>query len=591
MSINNDIFFTFRHGITVLGVSSDGDWRPLNSMRYKTKFDINPLLEIEYSSLSNNDWCYVQDTTHIGTKLRNRLLKASILLPFGNKIISLSHLKMLLDTVPKDKHGLVYKDISPDDRQNYASLEKIMEERVLQALKQNVFDSEATIIFLKICKWVTSSYLDVNLQPRERIYYIWHAVFVLRFWRNWILSSSRYNLNDNFISENAYICVELNALNMLHLIVKLRDAGKPEWFLTHLFDSQPCESTFRQMRSMGTINYTKINFTLLELFHLVERVELQNEIVHNRLAHTDIIFPRVKERVKHNHVYDLPLNEQMTTTLKVAQEDAKKIAIEFGIFSESFEVERCPVKKPNIVLQRQLNASDSENDDHYQNSLILDDENKLNLREYSDKKISLEENSKFIEICYPDETKQVVRKSSIVGLLSVSTKKLSSDRLKRVQDSTQSIDYQQSSKRFKLNHDTKSQNDQLIHKCEEIVVGEWCIFAWDFDIASSTYVTEEQAKDNIIKNTIIGTVLGFQYPDGTTDKKKQYRKDTAPISQKDVSVLSNWYAINTGGILISLKCSAFYVPINKYLATIENSRKHIQIAKENLNILHEIIST
>lgn len=180
-SAKNSMVIFFRFQTWNYCVSSDGDWRPLNSMRYKSNFDIDPLSETGYGSLSLENLSYTQDTTHIGTKLRNRLLKPSILLPFGNKVISLAHLKILLDTVPKDKHGLVDRDVSPEDRQNYASLEKIMDERVLDAMKQHVFDSEATIIFLKICKWITSSYLDIKLKPTERIYRIWHAIFLIRF--------------------------------------------------------------------------------------------------------------------------------------------------------------------------------------------------------------------------------------------------------------------------------------------------------------------------------------------------------------------------------------------------------------------------
>lgn len=369
------------------------------------------------------------------------------------------------------------------------------------------------------------------------------------------------------------------------MIVKLRDAGKPEWFLTHLFDSQPCESTFRQMRSMGTLNFTKINFTLSELFHLIERVELQNDIVYNRLAHTDIIFPRIKERVKlgvEHHVYDLPSNEELKDTLKRAHEDAKEISIEFDIYCESVEVSQCPLKKPNIAQQRQSNESDIEDDDFIENSSILDERDKLNL----------EENSKFIEICYTDGSKQVVRKSSIIGLLSDSTKKLSSDRLKRVQDSAESIDLHKSPKRIKLNCGMNlTERKQHIYKCDEISVGEWCIFALELDNASFIDVS----KEGIIKNVIIGTVLAFQYSKGKTDKQRQYRKDTAPISKKaendrDISVLSNWYTINTEGNPISMKGSgSFYIPINKYLATIENPRNNIQISKENLNILHDFI--
>lgn len=101
----------------------------------------------------------IQDTTHIGTKLRNLLLKPSVLLPFGNSAISLAHLKLLIKNVPKDIHGLTRTDISPDDRQNYKSLEKIMEKRVIDALSKYVVGSEATTTFLIICKYITSSFL------------------------------------------------------------------------------------------------------------------------------------------------------------------------------------------------------------------------------------------------------------------------------------------------------------------------------------------------------------------------------------------------------------------------------------------------
>lgn len=507
------IILYFRHGITVLGISSDGDWRPLNSMRAKTNFDINPLLETAYGLLSNEEVCYVQDTTHIGTKLRNRMLKASILLPFGNKIISVSHLKILLDKVPKDKHGLVYKDVSPEDRQNYGSLEKVMSKPVLDALKQHVFDSEATIAFLNICRDITSSYLDLKLKPTQRVYRIWHALFVLRIWRNWILSSTRFNLSDNFISENAYNCGELNALGLLHLIIKLRDIGKPEWFLTHLFDSQPCEHTFRTMRSMGTINYTKINFTLIELLHLVERVELQNDIIHNRLANLDIKFPRVEVKENHECLHDLPSNEELIRTLKLAQEDAKKLALEFDMHPDDFDVDRCPMKKPNIAMPVALprEFSDSETESEF---FCLDGTSSLNLHEYNKDNLSLTENSKYVEVCYPDNSTQIVRKSSIVWLLSDSTEKLSSDRLKRVQTSVQSTELQHPSKRSKLIHANTLQCDQLMHKCEELTIGEWCIFTADFDNDFSIDMVQE----NTIQNIIIGTVLAFQYSDGRTDK-------------------------------------------------------------------------
>lgn len=138
------------------GFSSDGDSRLLNSMRYNSKFE---------SIMSNNHWfsdtnqniCFLQDIVHIGTKLRNRLLKPSILLQIGNKVASVSHLKMLLSSVSKDVHGLVYSDICPDDRQNYDSLTKIMQLNVRDAMNEHIFDSEATVEYIRICSEITSS--------------------------------------------------------------------------------------------------------------------------------------------------------------------------------------------------------------------------------------------------------------------------------------------------------------------------------------------------------------------------------------------------------------------------------------------------
>lgn len=166
----------------MVGISSDGDSRLLKSMRYNSKLD---------SIMSNNQWfnhndgniCFLQDIVHIGTKLRNRLLKLSILLRIGSKVASVSHLKMLLKSVSKDVHGLVYSDICPDDRQYHDSLKKIMQSNVREALIEHIIDSEATIEYIQICSEITSSLYQEDLSPIERIIRIWRTTFFLRVWR------------------------------------------------------------------------------------------------------------------------------------------------------------------------------------------------------------------------------------------------------------------------------------------------------------------------------------------------------------------------------------------------------------------------
>lgn len=157
------------------GFSSDGDSRLLNSMKLNSKFNSHERRNHLFNNIDLTI-CFLQDIVHIGTKLRNRLLSFSVLM-IGNKIASVSHLKMLMNLVSKDVHGLVYSDICPDDRQNFRSLEKIMEPKVRATLKKIVIDSEGTIEYIRLCQEITSSLYDDDLNPLDRIFLIWRSTF------------------------------------------------------------------------------------------------------------------------------------------------------------------------------------------------------------------------------------------------------------------------------------------------------------------------------------------------------------------------------------------------------------------------------
>lgn len=305
-------------------------------MKYFTKFcsDVKNEEEVLFSPIFDNDFICIEDTVHIGTKLRNRLLKPSILLPIGNKIASISHLKILINCVEKDVHGLVISDICVEDRQNYKSLEKIMDSKVVNALSEHILQSEATIMYLKLCSEITSSFIDINLSPLERIYRIFHATYFIRIWRAWLIKNSKekeYSILENFISANAYTCIELNAHNLVRLIRRLRSMELEELFLPFLFSSQPCEEMFRQLRSMGTVNFTKINFSMLEVMHLISRIELQNDIVYSKLTGLGVSFPRNKIKSDRVAKFQLPSNNGIKETMENALENAMKDAIAFGM--------------------------------------------------------------------------------------------------------------------------------------------------------------------------------------------------------------------------------------------------------------------
>jgi len=254
-------------GIKILGYSSDGDTRLLKAMQINT-----------YQQQSTQ--FYIQDTVHIGTKLRTRLLKPNIVLPIGNFTISVTHLKILLEKFSKDKHLLTLSDLVPEDKMNFRSAEKICA-TIVQEMLKHVPQSQGTISFLETMNNILSSFLDKSLTVEDRIYRIWRSVYFLRIWRYSILKNKEYSLKDNFITTNAYSCIELNALSLILLVKKFRDSTfclRPYMFIPWHFSSQACEELFRTTRSMTSTFSTVVNFTMKDILQRLTRIELLNMI-------------------------------------------------------------------------------------------------------------------------------------------------------------------------------------------------------------------------------------------------------------------------------------------------------------------------
>lgn len=85
-----------------------------------------------------NELYFTQDPTHIGTKLRNRLLHNTVVLKIGNRTASIDDLMTLIRKVQKSVHGLAHSDVVPHDRMNFTSFGRMIDDRVLKALEQNI---------------------------------------------------------------------------------------------------------------------------------------------------------------------------------------------------------------------------------------------------------------------------------------------------------------------------------------------------------------------------------------------------------------------------------------------------------------------
>lgn len=303
--------------VKINNIASDGDPRALMAMKVLSRIEQQDLSYLDCEYFSCGGWVettFVQDVTHIVTKSRNRVLLCSRLFPLGKKIISSTHLKYLVRHVSKDKHLLTYSDIEPKDRQNFLSAEKICSERTIQCLSDYVPESEATILYLRMMRNVLNAFSDTDITSEERIYSIWYGVFFCRAWRSWILSSRKvqipgqkkskhfYNLKDNFMSSNCYTCIELNAHSMVKQVLSQKENN---FFFSNLFDSQVCESTFRQLRSFTSTYCTVVNFNMLEIIHRIRKIQLQNEIITS--CRDRIKFPRFEKKADNTSAGRKPL--------------------------------------------------------------------------------------------------------------------------------------------------------------------------------------------------------------------------------------------------------------------------------------------
>lgn len=493
---------------------------------------------------------YIQDMIHIATKLRNCLLNLIKMLPMGDYQVNIAHIKILLDLLTKDVHGLVYSDICPNDRQNFASFEKITHDRVLESLEKAVFGSEATVTFLKMCKNVTSSFLDMSIDASERIYRMFHSLYFLRAWRSW-LKKMKYKMKDNFITPNAYACIELNAHGLVCAIMSLRDNGEDELFLPHLMASQPCEHIFRQMRSMSTANWTKINFTLYELLHLISRVELMQELSYSRMKDKGVYLPRIEKvlesqtetraetfietRVEMDDPGEgpsnitsnvakkrLPNDEEIIQVILKARSDALEVAARVGMKVVITDIEHCDLHKEKIteIEEFQLGADSDEWDEDICDEPSDANETNASLDDSTLANVMANNCDKYVDITNEDGSKKTIRKSTFVWLLTESKSKLSSERVKRVQGATQNDVNPSKRRKTVTSADIEPGNDSILIKSNEIGLGDWCIFE---NKSPELLSLEQNFEQSAFKKCLLGFVIGFKYIDSTERAPKRRR--------------------------------------------------------------------
>ena len=280
----------------------------------------------------------VQDIVHLGVKLKARLLKPSIVLPMGKFIATNSHFLMLTNLYGKHEHGLRARDLNHKDKQNYDAVQRMIK---ASHLLKTIPEAVGTIVYIQLMESVVNSYLDKSSTPIDRIEEVWFATFFTRYWKKLILLHSTFTLAQNFITSNAYMCIEINAHSLLAFIITLRDkvnADEAE-FLTWILGSQSCEKVFRALRSMTGTFSTIVNFSMLGMLQRLHKLNIQQECMSKTGEVEGIHFPRHEKfgrskgqnsylRFELNGVLDDDIFKAMMKALTRARETIEQLGMD-----------------------------------------------------------------------------------------------------------------------------------------------------------------------------------------------------------------------------------------------------------------------
>lgn len=423
--------------IEVIAISSDSDPKYNRVMRKLSSLGSEPVPGLKWFSCDTKNIkppFYVQDPTHIGTKLRNFLLRFHHKkIPFSPTLsIQLDHLYTLLNTVSKDQHFLTASTLNPSDRQNFSSVLRMCSEKVTSLLQLKIENSQATIIYLEMIRNILDSFMNTSLNPLERVSKIWYSVFILRIWKQFIKSQKKYKMKDSFLTSNCYSCIELNAHSLVLCLVYLKENNLPSWFQPSLSSSQPCESTFRRLRSFTSTYSTVANCSVKEALSRVSKIQLQNEIVHSHATYFDFL-KTSQQNNGQTFVHELPTRKELVNVIDKSKNDAIRTAIRLGFKIAKNSELSCDLSPVSCIADKKKKTKKSKKKvqtmlNGYARKLTISDLRNAHLKNYATQHSTPDEKSPFVKI---DDNK-VFKISAVVWYFRIDYQKMSSDRNRRV---------------------------------------------------------------------------------------------------------------------------------------------------------------
>lgn len=281
---------------------------------------------------------------------------------------------------------------------------------------------------------------------------------------------------------------------------------------------------------------------------MIRRLEVQSDLLFTKLPALNIPLPKLetKNASHKTKIYVLPSDDEIERCLERANVRDIRSAIDdassFGIHVDPSDIQTTsiPVSKLNSDIDTENYNSDDE-DELEKDDLQNQDDNDQDVsfhREVEEILKANEESTKetsYVTMVDHTGVMKSVRKSTVVWLMSEGGRKISSDRLKRVQETTQALNQ---SLPDAAPLDTESKIKCMVQRKNHIKIGEWCFFKYEGMKNSRPVDTD------II---CLGLILAFKYVNGKSEREKSYKGEVVYLDDESIEnteALASWYQIN-----------------------------------------------
>jgi hypothetical protein len=362
-------------GIEVKCFATDGAPNFLSAMKLLLDFGVNifQIKNMKFLFDINSSLLCIQDIIHLLNKLKMQLLDDSYELWMGKYLASGKHIRFLVESneYSKNDHGLMSTDVLArdltKDKMDFSSTNRLCDEKVIKILEK-MPEAAGTVQYLKIMRMLIDAFLIDSTPVKERILKGFYVLIFLRKWRMDIYMKGKKS-EKCFISKNCWDSIEICVPFLAHL------AKNGIANLITFCSSQPCESFFRELRSMSTSGLTDINFTIFDCIRKVEKIQTL-EVFSSELKYDGIKFP-VKNVLQSNSDSSLDslieedeiMSDDETWNddmLAIIYNDAEKsineIFSQFSMISQEFDFSKFfSAPNRNLLLRNEMDKYNKRN--------------------------------------------------------------------------------------------------------------------------------------------------------------------------------------------------------------------------------------